>query len=73
MKSRVSRARRALQVILEQGAYRRDGGSASDAMRSILADAERLSAGIDFSEDADEDAAEGEGAGSEHLSTGAHR
>jgi RNA polymerase sigma-70 factor (ECF subfamily) len=74
VKSRVSRARRALQAILEEGAYRRDGGSASDAMRSILEDAERLSAGIDFSEDADEDAAEeGEGADSEHLSTGAHR
>ena len=43
VKSRVSRARRALQGILEAGAYKRDGGSASDAMRSILADAERLS------------------------------
>jgi RNA polymerase sigma-70 factor (ECF subfamily) len=43
VKSRVSRARRALQGILEEGAYRRDGGSASDAMRSILGDAERLS------------------------------
>jgi len=43
VKSRVSRARRALHVILESGAYDRDGGSASDAMRSILADAERLS------------------------------
>ena len=43
VKSRVSRARRALQGILEVGAYRRDGGSASDAMRSILDDAERLS------------------------------
>jgi RNA polymerase sigma-70 factor (ECF subfamily) len=43
VKSRVSRARRALQGILEAGAYDRDGGSASDAMRSILADAERLS------------------------------
>ena len=45
VKSRVSRARRALQAILEQGAYDRDGGSAADAMRSILADAERLATG----------------------------
>jgi len=44
VKSRVSRARRALQGILEAGAYDRDGASASDAMRTILADAERLSA-----------------------------
>jgi RNA polymerase sigma-70 factor (ECF subfamily) len=43
VKSRVSRARRALQGILEAGAYKRDGGSAGDAMRSILDDAERLS------------------------------
>ena len=43
-KSRVSRARRALQAILETGAYRRDGGSASSAMASILADAQRLAA-----------------------------
>ena len=43
VKSRVSRARRALQAILEDGAYSRDGGSASDAMNTILADAERLS------------------------------
>lgn len=43
VKSRVSRARRALHGILEDGAYDRDGASASDAMRSILADAERLS------------------------------
>ena len=43
VKSRVSRARRALQAILEDGAYDRDGRSASDAMRAILADAERLS------------------------------
>ena len=43
VKSRVSRARRALQAILEGGHYDRDGGSAGDAMRSILADAERLS------------------------------
>ena len=44
VKSRVSRARRALQGILEAGAYKRDGRSASDAMRTILNDAERLSA-----------------------------
>ncbi|HEY3949994.1 sigma-70 family RNA polymerase sigma factor [Phenylobacterium sp.] len=43
VKSRVSRARRALHAILEDGAYERDGASAGDAMRSILADAERLS------------------------------
>lgn len=43
VKSRVSRARRALQVILEAGAYDRDGRAAGDAMGSILADAERLS------------------------------
>ena len=43
VKSRVSRARRALQVILEGGAYDRDGRSAADAMSAILADAERLS------------------------------
>ncbi len=44
VKSRVSRARRALQAILESGAYDRDGAAAGDAMRAILADAERLSA-----------------------------
>ena len=43
VKSRVSRARKALQSILEDGSYDRDGLSAGDAMRSILADAERLS------------------------------
>ena len=43
VKSRVSRARRALHGILEQGAYSRDGLPAGEAMRSILADAERLS------------------------------
>jgi RNA polymerase sigma-70 factor (ECF subfamily) len=43
VKSRVSRARRALQALLEAGAYERDGRSASDAMTTILADAERLS------------------------------
>lgn len=44
VKSRVSRARKALQGILETGSYDRDGRGAGDAMRSILADAERLSA-----------------------------
>jgi len=43
VKSRVSRARRALQAALEAGAYVRDGRPAGDAMRSILADADRLS------------------------------
>src|ERR1700759_1635282 len=43
VKSRVSRARRALQGILEAGAYKRDGASASEAMSTILGDAERLS------------------------------
>lgn len=43
VKSRVSRARRALQVILEDGDYERDGRAAGEAMGSILADAERLS------------------------------
>src|ERR1700751_4621177 len=43
VKSRGSRARRALQGILEVGAYKRDGASAGDAMRSILEHAERLS------------------------------
>ena len=43
VKSRVSRARRALQAILEDGSYDRDGAPASEAMTSILADAERLS------------------------------
>jgi RNA polymerase sigma-70 factor (ECF subfamily) len=44
VKSRVSRARRALQGILQSGAYQRDGSSASEAMATILAHAERLSA-----------------------------
>jgi RNA polymerase sigma-70 factor (ECF subfamily) len=44
VKSRVSRARRALQGILEAGAYDRDGRSAGDAMSSIVSEAERLSA-----------------------------
>lgn len=43
VKSRVSRARRALHSILEAGAYDHDGAAAGDAMRTILADAERLS------------------------------
>ena len=43
VKSRVSRARRALHGILAAGAYDRDGKSASEAMSSILAHAERLS------------------------------
>lgn len=43
VKSRVSRARKALQATLERGGYVRDGKSAGDAMRSILADADRLS------------------------------
>lgn len=43
VKSRVSRARKALQAILDAGHYTRDGSPAGDAMRSILADAERLS------------------------------
>ena len=46
VKSRVSRARRALQATLERGGYGRDGWAAGDAMRSILADADRLSAGL---------------------------
>jgi RNA polymerase sigma-70 factor (ECF subfamily) len=43
VKSRVSRARKALHAILEDGSYERDGSAASDAMGAILADAERLS------------------------------
>ncbi len=43
VKSRVSRARRALQGILERGDYNRDGAAAGEAMGSILAQAERLS------------------------------
>ena len=42
VKSRVSRARRALQSILEAGAYRRDGRAASQAMGAILAAAEQM-------------------------------
>lgn len=43
VKSRVSRARRALHGLLESGGYTRDGSPAAEAMSSILADAERLS------------------------------
>ena len=43
VKSRVSRARRAVQAILEAGGFARDGKPAADAMRSILADADRMS------------------------------
>lgn len=43
VKSRVSRARKALQEILEKGDYRREGSSAGEAMSKILAAAERLS------------------------------
>lgn len=43
VKSRVSRARRALQAALDAGAYARDGKPAGDAMRSILSAADRLS------------------------------
>jgi RNA polymerase sigma-70 factor (ECF subfamily) len=42
VKSRVSRARQALADILRRGDYARDGRPASDAMGSILAQAERL-------------------------------
>ena len=43
VKSRVSRARRALHAVLDAGTYERDGAAAGDAMRAILQDAERLS------------------------------
>jgi RNA polymerase sigma-70 factor (ECF subfamily) len=43
VKSRVSRARQALAEILRRGDYVRDGASASEAMSTILAQAERLS------------------------------
>ena len=42
VKSRVSRARRALHEIMESGNFERDGRPAGDAMRSILSEAERL-------------------------------
>jgi RNA polymerase sigma-70 factor (ECF subfamily) len=41
VKSRVSRARAALQVILEAGDLRRDSASAQDAMGAIMADVPR--------------------------------
>ena len=43
VKSRVSRARRALLEILQRGDYVRDGAPAGEAMGAILAQAERLS------------------------------
>ncbi len=43
VKSRVSRARKAIQSILENGSYDRDGRGAGEAMKSILDDADRLS------------------------------
>ena len=43
VKSRVSRARKASNMILDDGSYERDGSAAGDAMSAILADAERLS------------------------------
>jgi RNA polymerase sigma-70 factor (ECF subfamily) len=43
VKSRVSRARRALMEILRRGEYHRDGAPAGDAMGATLAQAERLS------------------------------
>ena len=43
MKSRVSRARRALQSALDDGAYSEDGRAAGEAMGAILAEADRLS------------------------------
>jgi len=43
VKSRVSRARKALQDILERGDYQREDAAAGEAMAKILADAERLS------------------------------
>ena len=43
VKSRVSRARKALLATLERGGYDRDGKAAGDAMKTILADADRLS------------------------------
>ncbi|HRH20284.1 MAG TPA: sigma-70 family RNA polymerase sigma factor [Brevundimonas sp.] len=43
VKSRVSRARRALQAALDSGAYSEDGRAAGEAMGAILAEADRLS------------------------------
>ena len=47
VKSRVSRARRALLATLERGGYARDGQAAGDAMRTILGEADRLSGARD--------------------------
>jgi RNA polymerase sigma-70 factor (ECF subfamily) len=43
VKSRVSRARRALREILDSGAYRRDRAASGEAMATIFAEATRLS------------------------------
>ena len=43
VKSRVSRARRALHASLEAGAYDRDGSPAGEAMGALLGEADRLS------------------------------
>jgi RNA polymerase sigma-70 factor (ECF subfamily) len=43
VKSRVSRARRALQAALDSGAYSADGRAAGEAFGAILAEADRLS------------------------------
>jgi RNA polymerase sigma-70 factor (ECF subfamily) len=43
VKSRVSRARRALQDILDRGDYERDGRAAGTAMGALFADVDRLS------------------------------
>lgn len=43
VKSRVSRARRALQAILQDGTYQRDHEPPGEAMETIVADASRLS------------------------------
>jgi len=68
VKSRVSRARRALQGILDVGSYQRDGGSASDAMRTILEQAERLSSGLDITAARDDESLD-----NGRLDTRAHR
>jgi RNA polymerase sigma-70 factor (ECF subfamily) len=43
VKSRVSRARRAVEEILRRGDYDRDGAPAGEAMSALLAQADRLS------------------------------
>src|SRR6185437_12281710 len=43
VKSRVSRARKALQAVLEKGNYRLDGQAAGEAMSAILAAADQMS------------------------------